>query len=172
MAVNPDNIIIGTYTICIDDADIGSTTGGATVRYSPQFLSISSDQFAGTVKSVRTSEQYFVSFTAHEVTLDLFRIALGYPTANLVSSVLTLGYNDGCASSEVTLAIKGPGPACGCRTFEFYRAQSNSETEYVLNFGEEARLAMEFEILKDPDNSNTFGIVTDGCTYAATVCAP
>jgi len=172
VAITPDNLIIGTYTVCIDDTDIGSTTGGCTVRYSPQFLSVSSDQYAGTMKSVRTSEQYFVTFTAQEVTLDLLRIALGYPSANLVGSVLTLGYNDGCAASEHTIAIKGPGPSCGCRTFEFYRAVSNSESEYVMNFAEEVRLAMEFEIMKDPNNSDTFGIVTDGCTYAGTVaCA-
>jgi hypothetical protein len=165
MAIDPTNFIIGTYTICLNDADIGSTTGSCTVRHTPTYLSIPSDQLAGTAKTVRTSEQLFVSLTAQEVTLDLLRLAMGYPAANLASAVLTLGYNDGCLLEENTLAIKGPGPACGCRSFEFYRAVSITESEYVLSITENTQLAMEFEILKDPSNANTFGIVTDGCVY-------
>lgn len=173
MAQNPENIIVGAATVCVDGADLGFTTGGVTIRQESEYVENLADQFIGVVSKYRSLEKFFVATTMLEVTLTNLLLAFGYPNANLQNSTtLCLGYNSSCFINEHELAIKGPGPGCGCRTFVFTRAINVQTTvEYQMFRDQAVQLPVEFEILKDPD-TGFFGCVYDGCTYQDSVtCA-
>jgi hypothetical protein len=166
---NSANFIIGAASVCLDDVDIGYTTGGVEIAHEPEFLSVQSDQACGTTRISRTSEKLMVRTTAQEVLLNQIRIAMGYAEGNIQGQKLFLGGDcNGCDGlEEVELVVKGPGPACGCRTFVFERAVSVGQTTLAFQRDQEMQMPLEFEILKS-DDTGFFGFVEDGCTFQQT----
>jgi len=165
-ACNPDNIIVGGATLCVDGTFFGLTTGGTTIRQESEYGEVIADQFNGVVKKFRSLERFFIATTLLEVTLDKLLVAFGYPTANLTSATsLLLGYNSSCFQNEKELVVKGAGPGCGCRTFVFDRVTNVQTTvEYQMFRDQATQLAVEFEALKScPDGY--FGMVVDGCDF-------
>jgi hypothetical protein len=172
---NAQNVVIGVASICLDDVELGHTSGGVEVAHEPTFLSIESDQSCGTVRIGRTSEKMMVRTTALEVMLNVIRISMGYSEDNFDNIVTESGGNpqklwlggncDACSGlQEHTLKIKGPAPNCGCRTYEFDRAVSVGQTTIAHQRDQEQQLALEFEILK-ADDTGFFGFIQDGCVY-------
>jgi hypothetical protein len=166
---NSANFIIGAASVCLDDVDIGYTTGGVEIAHEPEFLSVQSDQACGTTRISRTSEKLMVRTTAQEVLLNQIRIAMGYAEGNIQGQKLFLGGDcNGCDGlEEVELVVKGPGPACGCRTFVFERAVSVGQTTLAFQRDQEMQMPLEFDILKS-DDTGFFGFVEDGCTFQQT----
>jgi hypothetical protein len=166
---NSANFIIGAASVCLDDVDIGYTTGGVEIAHEPEFLSVLSDQACGTTRIGRTSEKMMVRTTAQEVLLNQIRIAMGYPESNIQGQKLFLGGDcNGCDGlEEVELVVKGPGPDCGCRTFVFERAVAVGQTTLSFQRDQEMQMPLEFEILKS-DVDGFFGFVEDGCTFQLT----
>lgn len=166
---NAQNVVIGVASICLDDVELGHTSGGVEIAHEPTFLSIESDQSCGTVRIGRPSEKMMVRTTALEVMLNVIRISMGYSVDNFDEGngqKLWLGGDcDACSGlQEHELVIKGPAPNCGCRTYVFDRAVSVGQTTLNHQRDQEQQLALEFEILK-ADDTGFFGYIQDGCTY-------
>jgi len=162
---DPNNIIVGSATLCVDGSDLGLTTGGINIRFERTFVEIAADQVVGIVSRRLESERVFISTMLLENTLENLRIVFGYPTANLTGGTkLCLGYNSSCGLNEHSITVKGKGPGCGCRTFVFDRASSVSSPEYNMQLTQEVQLAVEFEVFKDVATGE-FGCIYDGCTF-------
>lgn len=162
---NRDNIVTGAATICLDGNDLGLTTGGVTVRTERTFVETEADQIMGIAKRSLSMERIYVTTSLLEATLENLRIAFGLPDAYLTGgTVLCLGYNSSCGIMEHAMVIKGPGPSCGCRTFVFDQVISISSPEYKMDKGEETKIEVEFEVLKD-ETTGQFGCIYDGCAY-------
>jgi hypothetical protein len=170
---NSQNFIIGAASLCLDEVDIGYTTGGIEIAHEPEFLSVQSDQACGTTRIGRTSEKMMVRTTAQEVLLNQIRFAMGYAETNFdEGNQQKLWLGGECNScdglEEVELVVKGPGPNCGCRTFVFERAVSVGQTTLSFQRDQEMQMPVEFEILKS-DDTGFFGFVEDGCTFQETL---
>ena len=153
------NIIVGAATISVNAADVGYTKGGCEVRYEPAFLEVMADQAVGVVRKARTSERMYVKTMVLEATLIRIRQAFMLPSASLVGSTLTLGYNNACWVDEVALVLVGEGPNCGTRTFTFARCITFGNRVYSMKRDEETAFELEFEILKN--SSGVFGTIID-----------
>lgn len=169
---NSQNFVVGAASLCLDDVDVGYTTGGVEIAHEPSFLNVESDQACGTTRIGRTTEKMMVRTTTQEVLLNSIRIAMGYSEENFDPSnqqKLWLGGECNACSGleEIELVVKGPGPACGCRTFVFDRAVSVGQTTLAFQREQEMQLPLEFEILKSDDHGY-FGFVQDGCTFQET----
>jgi hypothetical protein len=169
---NSQNFVVGAASLCLDDVDIGYTTGGVEIAHEPTFLNVESDQACGTTRIARTSEKLMVRTTSQEVLLNQIRLAMGYAEGNFdAENNQKLWLGGDCSScdglEEVELVVKGPGPNCGCRTFVFDRAVSVGQTTLSFQRETEMQLPLEFEILKS-DDTGYFGFVQDGCTFQET----
>ena len=170
---NSQNFVVGAASLCLDDVDIGYTTGGVEIAHEPTFLSIESDQACGTTRIGRTSEKLMGRTTAQEPLLNHIRIAMGYAEENFDDvdpQKLWLGGECSACSGleEIALLVKGPGPNCGCRTVSFTRAVSVGQTTLSFQRDQEMQLPLEFEILK-ADDTGFFGFIKDGvCPHADT----
>jgi hypothetical protein len=158
---NPQNIIVGAAQVLINSVDVGYTKGGTTVRYEPEFLDVIADQESGVVRKNRTLERMYVTTTLLEVTLNQIRQAFMLPVANLTGGTsLVLGYNAACWVDEVTLTLIAVSDGnCGTRTFNFTKAVSIGNKEYMMSREEEVAFEVEFECLKN--TSGQFGSVID-----------
>lgn len=169
---NSQNFVVGAASVCVDDVDVGYTTGGVEVSHEPSFLSVESDQACGTTRIGRTSEKLMVKTTGQEVLLNNIRLAMGYEEANFDEANNRKLWLGGACSAcdgleEVPLTIKGPGPNCGCRTFVFDRAVAVGQTTLAFQREQEMQLPLEFEILK-ADDTGFFGFIEDGCDFQDT----
>ena len=160
MATDANNILIGAATLSVGGVDIGFTKGGVSIRHEQEFLKVMADQAVGVVRQARTMERMYVKTTMLEVTLSNLRKAFMYPSANLVGSTLTLGYNNACWVDAIQLIIVGVSPSCGTRTVTFPSAVKFNTTEYNMKRDEETAIEIEFEINKQ-GGSLIFGTMID-----------
>lgn len=157
---NADNIIIGAALVLVNGVDIGYTMNGQTIRYKPEFVTVVADQANGTVRKGRSQESMFVKWTLLEVSLEQLRIAMMQPTSNLATGVLTVGFSDSCFTDEVEIELRGPGPECGARVWNFPKCViTDAERMYEMKRDSAVQFEMEFEVLKGL--TGTFGTVTD-----------
>ena len=154
-----NNIIVGAANVLIDGVDVGYTKGGVQVRYEPEFIDVMADQAVGVVRKARSLERMYVQTTLLEVTLSQIRRAFMQPSAQLVGSSLTLGYNNACWVEELAITLVGNSPSCGTRTWIFSKCVTFGSREYNMKREEETSFEVEFEILKD--SLGHFGTVTD-----------
>jgi len=159
MAANANNIILGAASFSIDGTDVGYTQGGTTFAHEKTMTEVEADQDAGVVRVARVLEKMTVSTTFLESTLNLIRLAFMYPSANLVSSTLTLGYSDTCWVDEVQIILVGKSPSCGTRTVTFPKCVSMGNISYAMQRDNPTVLEVEFTILKD--TSGNFGTIVD-----------
>lgn len=156
------NVTIGAASITVDSVDLGFTRGGITVRFGLETKDVKADQLVGTVKTFRTDETMTLSTELLEATLENMRIAFNQPAANLTgTTALSLGYDNSCNVNEHEIILVGKGVSCGTRTWTFYRCVATGERDISLQREEETVIPVEFNVLKDPDNSNKFGTVVD-----------
>lgn len=176
-----DALIVGTYSLCLDGVDLGSTTGGVSITQSNEFTEIRNDQ-TSTVQAVfRTQQDFTVSTTIRDVTLDKLRVFYGVKDGfNGTDTLCITEEVGGCTfPEEFALTVCGPGPGCGCRSFHFPRViLAPSSVEYLIQREQPVELAIEFRVLAScPDG--LIGCITDVCdmiaidesTQAALVCA-
>jgi len=159
MAVNANNILIGSATVALNGTDVGYTRGGTTVRYESTPVDVDADQANGIVRKGRAMERQYVVIRLLEISLEQMRVAMMLPSANLSGSTLTLGYNGSCWTDEVTITLVGPGPNCGTRTFAFTKGVSLGTREYTMARDAPAEYEVEIEVLKDA--TGNFGTIID-----------
>jgi hypothetical protein len=165
MAGNADNIIIGAATVLLNGVDVGFTKGGVSIRFEREYCDIGADQAGGVIRKAKESEKMFVKTSFLEITLERLRIAWDQPSANYQTIAskpyLYFGQNDSCSINTHVIELIGTGLNCATRTFRIYKAIAISEAEYLMTRDEETALEVEFECLKDSNNSNRFGFVFD-----------
>jgi hypothetical protein len=159
MAGNANNIIVGSAQMLIGGVDIGYTKGGVSVMYGQEQLEVKADQAVGIVRKARTLETMKVKTTMLECTLEKLRRAFMLPNSALVSTTLTLGYNDSCWVDELAITLIGKSPSCGTRTFSFTKCITFGEREYAMKRDEEVSFMIEFECIKN--SSGNFGTIVD-----------
>lgn len=150
-----DNIIIGPASVSIDGTDVGFTKEGVRVRMERTYVDVIADQVNGVVKKGRALERMYIATTLLEGTLANVQIAWDQPTSGV------FGYSNVCVVHEHQIILSGKSPSCGTRTWTFYRCVSIAESEYSMSREEENAIPVEFECLKDEDNSDRFGIAVD-----------
>lgn len=159
---NPDNIIIGPAQLLIDGINVGYTSGGVTLRKSEDYLDIEADQLKGVARKEITGERMFLNTTLLEATLEHMRIAMAEAVSQTWSgSALAFGAANPVVVEHV-LTVTGEGIDTKTRTYTFYRAVKIDEVEHMIGARDQvSQIPIGFELLKDPDQGNRFGIVSE-----------
>lgn len=153
-----NNIIVGAASLSIDGVDVGYTQGGVSLRKSTDFVDVDADQLGGVARKVATFERMFLSTTLLEATHANMRRMLNEPSGALIGSQLNLG-SASPAAQEHTLTVTGVAPSSGVRTYSFYRAIAVDEVEHLIGSRDAPGvIPVGFELLKDPNNGNRFGV--------------
>ena len=162
MPLDPDKIIIGPAQLSIDGTNVGYTSGGVTLRKSEDYIDIEADQLKGVARKEITSERMFLNTTLLESTLENLRLAMAEATSQTWSGS-ALGF--GSANPVVvehTLTVTGKGVDGKNRTYTFYRAVKVDEVEHMIGARDQvSQIPIGFELLKDPDQGNKFGLVSE-----------
>ena len=160
-----DKLIVGTYKIILDGYDLGSTTGGVTITQNNEFTEVYNDQTPSLQGVFRTKQDFMVTTTMRDMTLDKLRVLYNVKEGFNGTDVLCISADQGCTFlEEYALTIEGPGPGCMCRQFHFPRVVlAPSSIEYVINRETQVEVAVEFKVLAScPDG--LIGCITDACS--------
>lgn len=155
------NVILGPCRVEINSVDIGFTRGDITVTHTTTLKEIKATQQVGTVRAFRTDETMTLAMEMLEVTLENIRIALNLPSANLVGSTLTLGYDNSCNVEEPEIVLYGVGPSCKLRTWTLYKCVASGDVAIANSAENEMVLPVTFIVLKDSTHNNNFGTIVD-----------
>ena len=158
-------LVIGTYNVCIDGYDFGSTTGGLTLSRNAEYVDVRNDQSC--TRQFRYLKQQDWSFTTtlQCLTLDKLRLIYGMPpqytapdgtpveTMPTPTQLIIAEDQGSCgigSTQEFPVYICGPGPGCGCRVIFMPRVQITPETlDYTISKDNPVQLEVEFTILAD-----------------------
>jgi hypothetical protein len=166
-----EKLIVGTFKMILDGFDLGTTTGGVTISQNNEYTEVRNDQ-SNTLQAIfRTQQDFTVSATMRDQTLDKLRVIYGVKrgvdTAGAGyngSNVLCIGSDGACSfPEEYALTIQGPGPGCGCRNFHFPRVvMTPSSVEYLIQRENPVEVQVEFRVLPScPDGM--IGCISDTC---------
>lgn len=164
MGVNDDNIVVSEGILELDGTDVGHLADAVTVRVEREYLDVESQRRKGVVKKVLTSERMYVSTSLHESTLtNLMKAWDQQGTAEVSGTSANIG---GVSSNEHTLSVVGQAPNDKSRTFTIYRAVNTDAGELSFNKNEDSSIPVEFECLKDTNNTDgdgnpLFGTIVD-----------
>lgn len=160
-----DCIAVGTYNICIDGYDLGSTTGGLSITRSAEYVDVRNDQSCTRQARYLKQQDWTMSTTLQCVTLDKMRLIYGLPEEALDGNTLTFSEGqDNCVftATPFPVVICGPGPGCGCRYMSFPQVVATPENlEYTITKDNPVQLEVEFTILTDCENDGLIGTWTD-----------
>lgn len=162
-----DALVVGTYNICIDGYDFGSTTGGVTVSRSAEYVDVRNDQSCTRQARYLQQQDWTFSTTLQSVTLDKLRLIYGLPESALVGDTLTISEEENACVFPIPFPVEicGPGPGCGCRIMSFPSVVATPESlEYTITKENPVQLEVEFTILADCTQNGLIGTWTDDCT--------
>lgn len=158
-------LVVGTYSVCINGYDLGSTTGGLTLTRNAEFVDVRNDQSCSRQFRYLKQQDWMFKTTLQCVTLDKLRLIYGMgtvytdPAGNIQPSmptpnILNIAENQGdCgigSTEEHEVVICGPGPGCGCRLIKMNRVLITPETlEYTITKDNPVQLEVEFTVLAD-----------------------
>ena len=179
MAYDKINVLVGTATIRIDDADLGWTSGGLTLEHASEFYNVEVDQDQYPVKSFRTKESFKIKTNLAENTLENLKIAWGISSAIDLTTTpgsrrLVLG-GTSAEAVEHTLDVYGNSPSSPGgtrqRRIHFYRVVSIEFGSLVIEKNKEQVIPVTFEALLD-STYDAVGYVEDQTTrtYKNLVC--
>jgi hypothetical protein len=166
-----DNLIVGTYNLCLNGIDLGATTGGVTISQSNTFTDVRNDQSTTLQARFRTQQDWTVTTIFRELSLDKLRVFYGITEGlNPAGDILCISEESGGCTfpEEFELTVCGPGPGCGCRTFHFPRVVfTPDQLDYTIVRDTPVEMSVTFTILSScPDG--TIGCITDRCDEIAT----
>lgn len=115
-ALNDDCLVIGTYNVCVNGYDIGSTTGGFEVAVNPTLPSTTGKKLTGktTLQSITQDNLTLFGFEKEEGGVLSFDVNAAKPVV-----------------ADITLV--GPGPGCGVRVMNFPNAEISNAFVYNIN---------------------------------------
>ena len=177
-----DCIAVGTYNICIDGFDLGSTTGGFTLSREAEYVDVRNDQSCTRQARYLKQQDWMFKTTLQCVTLDKMRVIYGIPETYTLPDPVTgqpiqvpsmpdattlifAEDQSGCVfSPEFPVQICGPGPGCGCRVMTYPKVQATPEQlDYNITKDNPVQLEVEFTILADCE-SGIIGTWQDDCS--------
>ena len=171
-----DNLVIGTYSLCLNGVDLGATTGGVTITQENEYVEIRNDQTCTLQAVYKTQEDFMIKTTMRDVGLDKLRVLYGLTpdetNENNPDESLCLESNvNGCQfPEEFELVICGPGPGCGCRNFFFPRVVIVPSTvDYTIQKDNPVEIEVEFKALASCP-SGLIGSITDICEEVQLNC--
>ena len=162
------DIVTGTYNICIDGYDFGSTTNGLMISRNAEYVDVRNDQSCTRQTRYLKQQDWSFKTTLQSVTLDKLRLVYGLDATSLSDdgTVLTITENlNGCVIPEpFPVTICSPGPGCGCRIINFPNVVVTPETlDYEITKDNPIQLEVEFTVLADCVTGN-IGTMSDDCT--------
>ncbi len=170
-----EKLIVGKYRVILNGYDLGTTDGAVSISQENEYTEIYNQQTDTLQAIFRTRQDFMVTVTMRDLTLDKLRFIYGVPGGDpgngvgLDTDVLCIG-SDGLCSfpDEYSLTIMGPGPGCGCRTFHFPRVVVTPGTvAYDISREEAVSVEVEFRVLAScPDG--IIGCITDICDTIST----
>jgi hypothetical protein len=172
MAPTSDNIVVGLQTnntvkvgvygtVEGSCTELGLTEGGVEITGAREYYERMADQYIGVLGVDKTKERLTVKFSVAEATLDNLRLALDYPAAALVASVLTGGGNP--TATYLTLFVNVKSVGGNNRKYEFIKVINISGAGHAYKKNEKTLIEFEFLVIQDTAkaaNQQMF-IVTD-----------
>jgi hypothetical protein len=165
-----DDLIVGTYYLCLNDIDLGATSGGVSITQSNTFVDVFNDQTRTLQAKFKTQEIWTITATMRNMTLDRLRVILGVKEGlNVGGDTLCFRDPGNCSfPEEFALTVIGPGPGCGCRNFHFPRVVFTPDSvEYNIQRDVPGEIQVEFTALASCPEG-LIGCVTDVCDTIAT----
>lgn len=162
-----EDLIVGTFNLCLDDVDLGATAGEVTITQDNNWEEVRNGQSRYLQTKFNTQQDWMITATMRTLSLDRLRIYFGVK-AGLTGSTLCFKDEGGCLfPEEFALTILGPGPGCGCRNIHFPRVIICPDSlEYIINREALAELEVQFQAL--PTCDGVIGCITDVCGVYAT----
>ncbi len=165
MSVTSTNIVKAALdTLTIDSADVGGTYAPLTISVEVTRQDIVVEQFLSPIRSVITARNVTAATTLAEITLANMAIVWQLPSANIVSSSLTIDSSDRGDVTWVAVGKAGtaPGatPTTNKRTFNFPLSRSNGTITTNLAKLEDGALPTGWVFLAN-STTGIIGTVTD-----------
>ena len=145
------NILVGAGTLKVDDADVGFTEDGVTVKYDRGYYDVEADQSLGILEKKKIRQRCTVVTNLLEATLENLKIV--WDVENAVGSEggkKTLSFGGDSAVTEHTLEFNGIAPgSSNTRKFYVWKAVSIEAGEHAYKKGEKTVIPVTFEAIMD-----------------------
>ena len=169
---NSDTLIIGSPEICLDGHSLGCTTGGVNIRQVNEYADVKCDQSQFLISRARTSQMFEIETTFKSLGLDFLRVLFGSQREELDDGFCFTSGANGCSiQEEFDMAIRTPGPGCGCRMWYFPRViLTPDQVEYVVTTEAFTEVTVTFTALATCDETDTDTPVVIGCIRDSVSC--
>ena len=163
----PDGLgaILGSFSICLNEVDLGLSNGGVTISQSNTYEDLTGDQTVSLLGKFVTQRIYTITVNMRDQPLNKMRAYLGQARASLNAdgTGLCVVEAGSCARpEEFSLTIKGPGPDCGCRNYHFPRVLiTPSQIDQVISRDSISEIAVEFTAI--PQTDGLVYCISDTC---------
>lgn len=156
--------------------NVGYTTDGVEVSYSPEYTGVEVDQLLDDAKLFKTRQNLSINTTFAEATLENLLVVWGQSNSTLTSSgtgdtavkdIVMVGGELGQAPAERQVIAVGNGPeksGAGYyneRTYHAARAISVEESSHALRRNEATTLPVSFRLLPQDSAQNPYGSIHD-----------
>jgi len=157
------SIVQGSAELWIDGVNVGFTDGGVTQTLDREYNDIIVDQVKGPIASVLTMENCSIATTLVEMTLEKIKTVWDQSASSLIGGTfLAIGTEDGANTHTIQIIAKAPvSSGKAYRNFYFFKAISYDSSEISSSRADQTKLAVNFKCLKDVNNGNQFGYVSD-----------
>lgn len=162
------SLIRGSFSMCLDDVDLGPTSGEATLVQQNTWENVKHGQSILIVDKFLTEQEYTVRVSLRALTLDRLRVIFGVKEGLNGQTLCFRQSITGCTFPErFKLVIKAPGPGCGSRSIHFAQvAVTQDSVEYMFN--QEQLTEIEVEFTAFPDCDGLIGCIHDVAGFIAT----
>lgn len=162
------DLIMGTYRICLNGVDLGSTDGALSIEQSNEYNEIYTGQSTSMITKARTRQNITVTATMLNLSFDKLRVYYGVKEG-LATTGLAISADTGCSfPEEHTLTVEGPGIGCGTRLIHFPRVICAPDTlSYEIDPESHAKLEVIFNAL--PTCNGLIMSMTDGATNTTVI---
>ena len=156
-----------------DWRNVGYTTDGVEVSYSPEFTGVEVDQLLDDAKLFKTRQNVSINTTFAEATLENLLVVWGQANDSLTSSgasdkeLAIIGGDLGQAPAERQVIAVGNGPeksGAGYyneRVYHASRAISVEESSHAMRRNEATTLPVSFRLLPTDAAKNPYGSIHD-----------
>jgi hypothetical protein len=157
------SIIQGAAELWIDGVNVGFTYEAVNQTLEKEYSDIIVEQIKGPIATVLTMENCNISTVIAEVTLANIQTVWDQAGSSLIGGTfLAIGTEEGANYHTIQIIAKAPASSNKTyRNFYIFKAVSFENTELSSARGEQTKLAVTFKCLKDVNNGNQFGYVTE-----------
>lgn len=167
MAVTINNVRVGVCDVTFNGVDLGSTKGGVTFSYAPEYHEVNVDQYGNSpAEAYLTGERVTVKVPLAESTIANLKVAMPQGTfGGAGNKRITLGRNSGTklSDSAALLLLHPQNEGTRVNDIVLYKAAVSSQIELAHTIDGEKVIEVEFVALIDSTKSNGayFGLIGD-----------